>query len=147
MFVSKSFGYALRGVLYVSAVSSEKKKTVQIDEIAENLNVPKYFLSKIMNKVVKAGILDSTKGQHGGFSINQNTLSTSLLKLVELTGGENLFSTCMLRFGNCNPDNPCPLHDKVKILRNNFSGVFTNNTIKDLMTDDNVALINSISVH
>src|SRR6185369_14409983 len=102
MFFSKSFGYALRGILYIAMMSDEKKR-VQIDEIAERLSVPKHFLGKILNKVVKEGILDSTKGPYGGFSINQNTLSTSLIKVLEVTEGLEQFSVCALGLRKCNP--------------------------------------------
>jgi Rrf2 family transcriptional regulator, iron-sulfur cluster assembly transcription factor len=45
MIFSKSFGYALRSVLYVALVKDEKEKT-QLDEIAGALNVPRYFLGE-----------------------------------------------------------------------------------------------------
>ena len=78
MFLSKSFGYALRGILYVALMQDEKRK-VQIDEIANKLSVPRHFLGKIMQQVVKAGLLQSTKGPHGGFYLAENTLSSSLI--------------------------------------------------------------------
>jgi Rrf2 family protein len=68
MFLSKSFGYALRGILYIAVMQDENRK-VQIDEIATKLSVPKHFLGKIMQQVVKAGLLKSTKGPYGGFSL------------------------------------------------------------------------------
>jgi DNA-binding IscR family transcriptional regulator len=54
----KSFGYALRGILYVT-VLAERKDRIQLDEIAEKLTVPRYFLGKIMNKLAKQGVLAS----------------------------------------------------------------------------------------
>jgi DNA-binding IscR family transcriptional regulator len=55
MFLSKSFGYALRGILYIAVMQDEERK-VQIEEIATKLSVPKHFLGKIMQQVVKAGL-------------------------------------------------------------------------------------------
>ena len=43
MFLSKFFGYALRGILYVALMQDEKRK-VQIDEIANKLSVPRHSL-------------------------------------------------------------------------------------------------------
>jgi len=75
MLLSKSFGYALRGVLYVAMMNASKKK-VQLDEMAEKLAVPRHFLAKVMKRVVKEGILSSVRGLNGGFCINESTLQT-----------------------------------------------------------------------
>ena len=60
MFLSKSFGYALRGILYIAVMQDEHRK-VQIDEIATKLSVPKHFLGKILQQIVKADLLKLQK--------------------------------------------------------------------------------------
>lgn len=145
MVYSKSFGYALRGILYVALMSDEKKK-VQIDEIAERLSVPKHFLGKIMNRIVKAGILNSTKGPYGGFSINQITLPTSLIKVFEVTDGKERYTTCALSMRSCDAAYPCPLHKHNEKLREDFYNRFSVTTINDLLTVEKPELIRSITV-
>src|SRR6187397_3261713 len=100
MFISKSFGYALRGVLYIALMHDENRK-VQVGEIATQLSVPKHFLGKIMQQMVKAGLLKSTKGPYGGFSLTGKTLDTPLIKLVEITDGTEQFSMCVLNLKYC----------------------------------------------
>ncbi|RYF86429.1 MAG: transcriptional regulator, partial [Chitinophagaceae bacterium] len=51
MFFSKSFGYAVRGVLYI-AFMQDAKQYVQAEEIAAQLLVPRHFVSKILKKLV-----------------------------------------------------------------------------------------------
>ena len=101
MIFSKSFGYALRGILYVAMMSDEKRK-IRIDEMANRLSVPRHFLGKIMNRVVKTGILNSIKGPNGGFSLNETTLKTPLLTLLESIDGLEQFDGCVLRLRKCN---------------------------------------------
>ena len=83
MVCSKSFGYALRGILYV-ALMNDQKPRVQVEEIAETLSVPKYYLGKIMKQVVKEGILSSTKGPYGGGSVNETTPSSPFFYIFEI---------------------------------------------------------------
>jgi Rrf2 family transcriptional regulator, iron-sulfur cluster assembly transcription factor len=144
MFLSKSFGYALRGVLYVALIDKEKRK-VQLDEIAEKLAVPRHFLAKIMKTMVKAGILKSTKGPYGGFSLNDQTLKTRLLKLVSITDGVNQFNNCVLSLRKCNSKNPCPLHFQMMKLRDDMLAEFSKCTIDDLLNEKNPDFIKSIS--
>ena len=144
MFFSKSFGYALRGILYVALMQDEQRK-VQIDEIAVKLSVPKHFLGKIMQELVKAGLLQSTKGPYGGFGLTKETLSTPLIKLVEITGNVNQFNVCVLQMRKCNGANPCPLHNDVEAIRDKLENLFTQTTIADLMNEDKNVFIKSLA--
>ena len=145
MFLSKSFGYALRGILYVAVMQDEKRK-VQIDEIATKLSVPKHFLGKIMQQIVKAGLLKSTKGPYGGFSLAAETLNTPVIKLVEITDGMEQFSMCVLSFKYCNGLNPCPLHFEMENVKKNYLNVFSRNTFGDLLKDGKSELLKSLAV-
>jgi Rrf2 family protein len=144
MFFSKSFGYALRGVLYVAMISEENRR-VQVDEIANRLAVPKHFLAKIMNRVVKEGILDSTKGPYGGFSVNVETLSSPLIRLLKITDGIEQFNTCVLKLRKCNKNNPCPLHFLMEQSRDDLLKNFSQTTVADLLKQDKKLLIGSIA--
>ena len=124
---------------------SEENRRVQVDEIANRLVVPKHFLAKIMNRVVKEGILDSTKGPYGGFSINDETLSSPLIRLLKITDGMEQFNTCVLRLRKCNKANPCPLHFLMEQNREDLLNNFSGTTVADLLKMDRNILIGSIA--
>jgi Rrf2 family iron-sulfur cluster assembly transcriptional regulator len=145
MILSKSFGYALRGILYVAMMNSSKEK-VPLDEMAEKLAVPRYFLAKVMKKLVKEGILDSVRGPYGGFCINESTLKTKIIELVELSGDAIGADSCVLRLRKCNAKNPCPLHTQVELIRNKWFELFNTTTIADLLKKDQPDFIKSIAV-
>jgi Rrf2 family protein len=144
MVFSKSFGYALRGVLYIAMVNGTKKK-IQLDEIAERLSVPRFFLGKIMRKIAKEGILDSEKGKHGGFSLNEKTLQTTLMKLVEITGEKDELDTCVLRLRKCNKQNPCPMHYETESLRKQWNDLLHSTTLETLVNNADHDFIKSIA--
>lgn len=143
MLFSKTFGYALRGVLYV-AITIESKPRVQLEEIAQQLALPRHFMGKVMKKLVKEGVLTSLKGPYGGFCINERTMKTSLLKLTEITGEAGEFTICVLRLGKCNSANPCPMHRKVESIRQQWQTVLSSTTIEDLLTKKQPDFISSI---
>jgi Rrf2 family protein len=146
MFLSKSFGYALRGILYIATIQDEQRR-VQVDEIAAQLAVPKHFLGKIMQELVKEGLLKSTKGPYGGFSLADITLSSPLIRLVEITDGMDQFKYCVLKLKYCDGLNPCPLHHDVEEIKTNLLNVFTKTTIGDLVMDSKADLIKSLSIN
>ena len=143
MTLTKSFGYALRSILYI-AVNSQERPKVKVDEIATRLSVPKYFLGKIMKMVVKNGLLNSTKGPYGGFSLNDRTLSTSLLELATLTNSLTHFDDCVLRLNKCNASSPCPLHSRIATYKKDLHTLFSKTQIGDLLDKDIPDYIKSI---
>lgn len=145
MIFSKSFDYALRSILYVSLMNDTKKR-VRVEEISSKIDVPKHFLGKIMNKVVKKGILDSTKGPFGGFSLNEKTPGTSLLTLQKTVDGFQPFSYCVLKMKKCNPAHPCPLHDQLSLIRDNIHQIMLNTTIGDLAKGSKPNLLRSVMI-
>jgi Rrf2 family transcriptional regulator, iron-sulfur cluster assembly transcription factor len=132
MIFSKTFGYSIRGILYVASIN-ECKSRIPIDEIAEQLGVPRHFLSKVMKRLVKAGILDSKKGPAGGFCLNPMTLQTRLIRLVEITGETGQFNSCVISLRQCSSRNPCPLHYKAEGIKKQWLDLFTTTKIGDLL--------------
>lgn len=144
MIFSKTFGYALRGVMYV-AHTNEDKPRVQLEEIAKELAVPRHFLGKVMKKLVREGVLSSMKGPSGGFFINEQTTGITLLRLIEVTGESEEFSSCVLRFQECNPLNPCPMHFQIESVRKQWQSILACTTIGDLLRKDQPDFIKSIA--
>lgn len=144
MIFSKTFGYALRGILYIALLRNEKPR-VQLDEIADQLSVSRHFLGNVLKGLVNEGVLDSMKGPFGGFSVNQSTMEYTLYDLKKITGEVEDFNSCVLRFKKCNALNPCPLHDQLESLRNEWKHLLESTTIGDLLEKDHPDFLKSIS--
>lgn len=143
MIFSKSFGYALRSILYIALLQDEDRK-IQADEIAEKLAMPRHFEGKILKRLVKEDLLISAKGPHGGFSLHPQTLSTSIFKVVEITDGLTSFNNCVLRLRECNSEKPCPLHSKMVEIKLAMKEVLEKTLIADLLEEDKEEFIKSI---
>jgi Rrf2 family transcriptional regulator, iron-sulfur cluster assembly transcription factor len=144
MMFSKSFGYALRGILYI-AVTGNGTKKVRVEDISKETGIPKHFLGKIMNKMVKASIVLSIKGPSGGFYISNKTLSIPLIQLYHLFDGTELFDGCVLRSKKCSEENTCPMHYKVENTKRNLELLLSKTTIGDLLEEEKYNFIQSIA--
>lgn len=144
MHFSKSFGYALRGILYVALLHDENRKA-STEEIADRLSIPRHFLAKIMKALVKEGILDSVKGPRGGFYINNQTLDTNLMDILKVTDGKDQFTSCVLHFRNCNEKYPCPLHKKVEQYRHSLVKNLSEITIGKLIAGKTSGILESLA--
>jgi Rrf2 family transcriptional regulator, iron-sulfur cluster assembly transcription factor len=144
MVFSKSFGYALRGVLYVAFVNKTRKR-VLLDEIARDLGIPRHFLGKIMKRMAKENIISSVKGRGGGFCVNGKTLHTKLTRIMAVTGETSQFENCVLQAHKCNATNPCPLHKEANLLKKNWHDFMETTTIADLMKNPGKNFISSMA--
>jgi len=144
MIFSKSFGYAIRSVLYV-AIMRDEKRYVQVEEVASQLAVPRHFMGKIMKKLAKEKILVSTKGPSGGFILSDHTLNMSLMTVIEIIDGVKIFDSCALRAKECNSLNPCPMHFQLEPVKHSLKSVLSDTTIGDLLKENKSEFIKSIS--
>ncbi|HUC83247.1 MAG TPA: Rrf2 family transcriptional regulator [Flavisolibacter sp.] len=144
MIFSKSFGYAVRSVLYI-VLMQEKKRYVQAEEIAETLVVPRHFVSKILKKLVKAGVLHSSKGKTGGFASNEKTSGFLLFQLYEITDGNDTLKKCALRLQDCHAANPCPLHVQMDEIKQKLKTILSVTTIGNLVNYDKDDFVRSLA--
>ena len=124
---SKKCEYGLQAVLYMAA--KEPGCVCPSEEIADKLQIPKEFVSKILQSLTESGIVDSKKGKSGGFLLAKNPSKIRLIDIVTAIDGLDLFNRCVLGFPNCSPDQPCPVHDKWGELRTKAYDMLTNETL------------------
>lgn len=132
--ISKTCGYAIRGVVYL-AVKSDDNRKIGIHEIAENLNVPQHFMSKVLQDLARKGIILSIKGPNGGFFVNKSTLNMPLITIVEAIDGLGVLKKCYLGRDECSSVNPCPLHEHFDECRINIFEIFRTKKVEDLMNE------------
>src|SRR6056297_1802886 len=92
--LSNTCKYGIRAIIYLALENSDKK--VGIKQIAEDLDIPSPFLSKILQLLAKNKILTSTKGPHGGFGLGKNADEISLMDVVKVIDGMDFFETCII---------------------------------------------------
>lgn len=128
---SKTYGYALTAVTYIAANGQEGKK-IGLIELSEKLDIPRHFLGKIMQDMVKHGVVDSTKGPNGGFYSNEDTLNKTLMEILMITDGNGILHQCALGIHRCNSDNPCLLHNDFAPCKEAMLNAIRNKTIGKL---------------
>jgi Rrf2 family iron-sulfur cluster assembly transcriptional regulator len=124
---SKKCEYGLQAVLYLAA--HQNNGVISADDIAGKLNIPKEFVSKILQSLTNSGIVVSKKGKSGGFSLARDSKKIKLIDIVAAIDGLEMFDNCVLGFPNCSPKNPCPLHDKWGELRTRAYKMLNDETI------------------
>lgn len=108
--LSNTSQYAIRTVLYLENHSSVDAK-IGVNQISEALNIPRHFLAKVLQQLVRQNIVSSSRGITGGFYITEEQSKHNLLAVIEIFDGPMVFTRCALGLNQCSPNNPCPVHD------------------------------------
>ncbi|WP_242928843.1 RrF2 family transcriptional regulator [Pontibacter vulgaris] len=130
--LSKTTEYALRAIVYIALNDAQGLK-VGIKEIAKELELPAHFMGKILQDLVRKGIIASVKGPGGGFYLHRQASEISLLEVVKTIDGLEAFRKCGMGMKQCSDTHPCPLHDEIKAYRNQLLRVFDTKTIQTLV--------------
>lgn len=132
---SKACMYAIRAlVLMASSPNSTARWT--LGRVVSGTGAPEAFMAKILQKLVRSGIIVSVKGPGGGFQLTDERAGTLKLgDVVAVMDGDALLEGCALGFPKCDAQKPCPIHDQVVAVRRRLSDVLTGTLIKDLGKD------------
>ena len=142
---SRSCQYALQAVLYI-CLHEGVGQAVKIKEISESQNIPIHFLGKILQILVKHKVLSSLKGPRGGFVMAENQENLTMLEIVRIIDGLDIFEQCGIGLKVCSDKNPCPIHEDYKSVKKKIKKLLAKKTIRRLCQDveDGKSIVNFI---
>ena len=135
--LSNTCKYGIRAMVYL-AVNHKKEQNIGIKKISKELDLPAPFLGKILQNIVKNGMLHSTKGPHGGFILNKDPYKISMYDIVEIIDGEAVFEDCFLGLKICVNDpehiSECPFRKKSHSIRTQLKDAYRSQSLGDFAT-------------
>jgi len=129
MQITRETDYAMRCVLYLSG---QTDKVVMVDEISREMATPKSFLAKILQKLVKAGVVRSFRGVKGGFQLNRAPKDINLLDVIEAIEGVVALNACAVDRSVCGFSNTCGVHTVWVTLRGEVNELMKKHNFADI---------------
>ncbi len=115
MLLSRASQYTLQALIYLAR--QEPGRMVMVKEIADELNLPMFFLAKLIQPPTHAGWLSTARGRGGGVRLNPGAETITLLDILNLTDGHRVQQECLLGFKDCADDSACVLHCQWKPIK------------------------------
>jgi len=107
MLVTRETDYAVRTVLYLA---KNRDRTASVKEVAKVMQIPKSFLAKLLQRLVRSHILTSMRGVNGGFQLAQLPSEITLLSIVEAVQGPAGINVCAIDSKRCKLSSTCAVH-------------------------------------
>jgi len=134
--ISNSCRYGIRALIYIAS-RSDGTKITGLKQISKDLKLPSPYLAKILQLLAKRKILYSIKGPNGGFSLLKDPKKITLLDIVKIIDGDEVFTNCLIHNTSCacvdKQKIPCPLHNDYSSVRTDLIEVFSKNSIYDIV--------------
>lgn len=131
MLITRATEYAIRAVLYLS--KQPRGQIVLKKDICLEQAVTPAFLTKILQPLIKAGIVGSQRGVGGGFYLIKEPTEVTLYDIIAVQEGPLYLNLCLVRDGACDRDLFCPVHGAWKEIREGFAGLLQNHTFAQLV--------------
>lgn len=132
--ISQTAEYALRVVLYLASRPAGER--VGAGRVAAELGIPERYLARVMNALARDGVLVSTRGAQGGFSLAVRPSALTLAAVVAPFDAVGQAPRCLLREQQCDPADPCLAHEHWHCIAGDVRQFFQTTTIADLLGDD-----------
>lgn len=130
MQLTRSGEYGLRGVLFLAR--QPREKFVLVSEISKYQRIPEPFLAKIFQRLSKAGLLRSSRGSKGGFSLGKPAGSITMREVIETIDGPIALNRCLRREGECDEEGLCPIYEVWSKAQNQLLEILDSTTVEDL---------------
>ncbi len=112
MHLTATARYALKAVVALARLETDGRAAVPMAEIAGVTGVPRNYLSKILHRLTVEGVLRSTRGPGGGFSLAVPAETLLLATVIAPFGTDGRGILCLLEDRPCDLDRPCVAHDE-----------------------------------
>ena len=130
MQITRSDEYALKGLIFLASLPPERLALVS--DISRAQRIPETYLAKIFQRLSKVGLLRSTRGINGGFSLGRPAGEITMKDVIEALDGPIALNRCLIRKGECEEESRCSLHEVLGEAQQRFLEVLERTTMEDL---------------
>ncbi len=115
MLLSQTAEYALRAMAFLVNSPGGVPQTAR--DVSKGTFIPEHYTSKVLRRMVRAGLLVGQKGHGGGFQLARPPERIRYSDIFDAVDEELTSDRCAFGFARCNAKKPCVLHDSVTGLK------------------------------
>lgn len=86
--------YGLRAMVTLAQMQQEQNRQVSVSDLAQKEELPENYLEQLVRSLMRGGLLTSTRGAHGGYSLARAADKISVLDILHAVGEQLIFPEC-----------------------------------------------------
>src|SRR4051812_13543146 len=142
--LSKKADYALMAMQHLARKTSGAPSTSARD-IAEQYDIPIELMAKVLQRLVRTGLLVSTQGTRGGYALSRPSSTISVADIIQAIDGPVTVTACSTQKNDCEQYGKCSIRDPLWQIRERIVAALGTVTLAEMATD-NVATASPVAV-
>ena len=135
--LSKKADYALMAVKHLAAKASP---SASAREIAEQYDIPVELMAKVLQRLVRGGLLISTQGTRGGYTLGRPPAAMSVADVIQAIDGPFSITACTTDKHDCDQYTKCSIRDPLWQIKERITATLDCVTIAELADEAHVVV-------
>src|ERR1044071_9897091 len=129
--LSKKADYALIAMKHL-ALNQGVAASVSAREIAEQYDIPIELMAKVLQRLVRSGLLVSTQGTRGGYTLRRAATSISVSDVIQAIDGPFSVTACSTENIGCEQYSKCSVRDPLWQIRERIAAALATVSIAEM---------------
>lgn len=109
-------------------------------DVADAYGIPQEALAKILQRLVKAGLLHSQHGMNGGYTLARDAGAISAFEVIRAIDGPLFITSCVTVRGECGQSDRCTIREPLRRVNQSIEEVLRQITISQMKEDKDVVV-------
>lgn len=131
--LSKKADYALLAMRHLAA--NADREAMSARELAETYDIPPELLAKVLQKLVRARLLDSHQGIRGGYGLARPAASMSVGDVIQAIDGPFTVTACSEDDHSCDQYAKCNIRDPLWRIKDRIVSALAATSVAELAAD------------
>jgi FeS assembly SUF system regulator len=143
--LSKKADYALIAMKHLANKDTGATST-SAREIAEQYDIPIELMAKVLQRLVRTGLLVSTQGTRGGYMLSRSSTLISVANVIEAIDGPFTVTACSTDKNDCEQYGKCSVRGPLWQIRERIVATLGTVTLADMADDHEAAVAAPVAV-
>ena len=135
--LSKKADYALIAMKHL-AEKAKGPASASAREIAEQYDIPIELMAKVLQRLVRTGLLVSTQGTRGGYTLGRLSGSITVADVIQAIDGPLTVTACSTEKNDCEQYGKCSIRDPLWQIRERIVAALGTVTIAEMAAENEV---------
>lgn len=119
--LTKKADYALMAMKHLAERSGQGSLSAK--DVADAYGIPPEALAKILQRLAKAGLLNSQHGMNGGYTLSRPAHTISAFEVIQVIDGPLFITSCTTVRGECDQSDRCNIREPLRKVNESIEAV------------------------
>jgi len=135
--LTKKADYALMAMKHLAERTGSTSQSAK--DVADAFGIPPEALAKILQRLAKAGLLQSQHGSNGGYTLARPAHTISAFEVIQAIDGPLFITSCITVRGECGQSDRCNIREPLRKVNDSIEAVLKRIKISHMREEPEVS--------